>query len=881
MYADSHLRSRVLYGPEPFGFSLLGPPSGRRSRRLPFAAVFLAGLLFAGIRPAHADPQDEARRHFATGLELVRQGDYEAGVEQFLLAYDILPHPSVLYNVARAHADAGNFEEALDYFERYLASDPEDRVEVEGMMDALVARMEAIEAQQHRPAEAPSTAAGGTGGPAVTSQEVETLHAVAEQLEALARELESRGPAGGPSAEVETGSATAESGDASEEGTEGGEPPPPDALDLVEDLYERVVVTASRYGQDPLEAPSAVTVLTREDIRMSPATTVADLLRQVPGMDVMQLAAGQSEVSIRGFNRRLSNKVLVLVDGRSTYLDFIGSTLWGALPITLEEIDRIEIIRGAGSAMYGANAFAGVVNIITHAPGGPGVDNQVTVSGGTRDTRRASALLTGRRERLAWRASAGTTTLGRWARELDPAARPDEQAEQEQGTPALDMHRGNLQLDWRLPQEGFASLSGGWSEGLDEFYAIGTLGDFYADLVQTHLRGDAGYGPLHVRTFWNHFEADTGSWYHDTWGNEVSGQVDSDVYDVEARLDTTFGENDEHRISAAVGYRRKEIAWSFLDADHAENHFNGYIQDESRFGPVAVTASIRVDQHPLLEGITPSPRLAVVTRVAEGRAIRVNGGTAFRTPTFMESYLSLDQPLSYDALMVRSSGDTSLRAENILSLEAGYLDRSSASWRGEINGYFNRVTDLIELGPLYGTDPAEAWDKESATWLVGETFFENSDVVYRAWGGEAEWEYFGLPGLDLYLNYALEMVMAEEDGEVHQDRATPVHRANGGVIYRSPWRTDLSMHAHWIDDQVWTIRSFDSSGEVLLTESELPGWVLISNRIVIHPLGDDRWSLSLDAWNWPALLESVGPHREHPLGQQVGARVYGSVSTRF
>jgi iron complex outermembrane receptor protein len=87
------------------------------------------------------------------------------------------------------------------------------------------------------------------------------------------------------------------------------------------EAYGRVVVTASRYGQDPLDSPSSVTILTEDDIRQSGATSIPDLLRQVVGVDVMALSSGKPDVSIRGFNRELSNKVLVLVDGRSVYLD--------------------------------------------------------------------------------------------------------------------------------------------------------------------------------------------------------------------------------------------------------------------------------------------------------------------------------------------------------------------------------------------------------------------------------------------------------------------------------------------------------------------------------------------------------------------------------
>src|SRR5690606_31059305 len=117
--------------------------------------------------------------------------------------------------------------------------------------------------------------------------------------------------------------------------------------------------------------------------------------------DAMQLASGHTDVSIRGFNREVANKVLVLVDGRSTYLDFIGTTLWETIPVTLEEIERIEVIRGPGSAVYGANAVTGVINIITRTPGEG--SNHLLFEAGMPSYARGSMLVTGRSNGVGYR----------------------------------------------------------------------------------------------------------------------------------------------------------------------------------------------------------------------------------------------------------------------------------------------------------------------------------------------------------------------------------------------------------------------------------------------------------------------------------------------
>ena len=136
----------------------------------------------------------------------------------------------------------------------------------------------------------------------------------------------------------------------------------------IEEEQIEVVVTASKHGQKITEAPAAVTVLTSDDIQASGAVSVADVFRRVPGLDFIQISARDYNINARGFNGALSRRLLVLVDGRSVYLDLMGFTLWDTLPVSLDEIERIEVVRGPGSALYGANASSGVVNIITKAP---------------------------------------------------------------------------------------------------------------------------------------------------------------------------------------------------------------------------------------------------------------------------------------------------------------------------------------------------------------------------------------------------------------------------------------------------------------------------------------------------------------------------------
>jgi iron complex outermembrane recepter protein len=133
----------------------------------------------------------------------------------------------------------------------------------------------------------------------------------------------------------------------------------------IEDLMNFRVTSVSKTEQVLSQAASAIFVITPEAIRRSGANNIPDLLRMVPGLDVARINANTWAISARGFNARLSNELLVLMDGRTVYTPTFGGVFWDVLDLPLENIERIEVIRGPGASIWGANAVNGVVNIIT------------------------------------------------------------------------------------------------------------------------------------------------------------------------------------------------------------------------------------------------------------------------------------------------------------------------------------------------------------------------------------------------------------------------------------------------------------------------------------------------------------------------------------
>ena len=819
--------------------------------RVLFALVVTAMLVPAVAR---ADAQDDARRAFRLGMALISGGDHLEGIELLQKAYDLMPHNSVLYNIGLAYADAGDYGGAIDYFERYLDSDPDDGAAVERLMALLEDQIEEEEAGPPTP-----STDGEPGGELVATPE---LMALMGRLEALADRLESGG------AEIEMGPA--------------GEEIDAGVLESKGDLYEEVVVSASRQSTTAADAPAALTVITAEQIRLSGATNLPDLLRRVPGMSIMTMGSGNANLAVRGFNQRLSNKLLVLVDGRSVYLDFLGGTLFRSLTIDLQDIERIEIIRGPGSTLYGANAFGGVVNIITKdAQAGHG--GQVHLTAGSGDTIMGNARFSGREGILQYKGSIGYEQTDRF--ELEYGERSDIVASTEDAELAVRALRGNAGFRLTPTPKISLGLEGGAAYVYDSFAAIGVLGNYWLRGLFADARFDAQLGGLGVRVFWNHMNTNADQTWQQVGGSgNLTTHPIAHVLDVEAVYSGTAKTGPvRHDLALGAGYRFKTIDWSYLDGPHVEQHLHGFVEDRITFVPQLVTVvGFRFDQHPLV-GFTPSPRFALLVKPSAAQAVRVSVGTAFRTPTFLESYLDLVIPSGVvTGVGIRSMGSTSLSPENNFSVEAGYTFEDSDFVAFGINGWYQRVSDFIALGNIDsggGLGPL-AGD----TFISGTSSFQNSDSVFHGLGGEAEVHAFPIDGLDIRANYSfaywIDQELKDAGADSFRDQRHPMHTANIGASYRAPFGLEANVDLHIVSDVVIPERTFDPvTGNAIFEDCEADPYAMVSARVGQRLL-QDRLEFGVTAFNITGWGKEGG-HREHCLASRVGPRILGSATYRF
>ncbi|HEX7666994.1 MAG TPA: TonB-dependent receptor, partial [Polyangiaceae bacterium] len=663
-------------------------------------------------------------------------------------------------------------------------------------------------------------------------------------------------------------------------------------------LHVDEVNAASRTTESVDDAPSSVTIITREELRAMAYPTITEAIRGVRGVYVSQDFAYDT-AGFRGFSRPgdYGNRVLVLIDGEPTNDDYIGSSYIGYDGRTdLDDIDRIEVVRGPGSALYGADAANGVINIITKTPGdGP---SGVNVGYGDHNQTHGSLWATGKREDFAWRASAGYDYLPKWSRDVPPG-RVD--LTTFSGDPSSDARtaRFNLDVTRRFGKDITLGLSGGLMEGEMSILGIGPLNNVdMADQQVSDVVATLDSKHFQARVFYNRFHTRFGLESATQGQSLLPGAADENVLDAEAQYVGKFetGKNINHDLHAGIEYRLKQVSWTYLDEDRAENHGALFIHDEVKITKyVGIVGDYRLDYDPYLQKPVMSPRGAVLVHPTEQSTIRASIATAFRTPTFLESYLKIPVQLpaagaSLDSRGIRTDDPNfRLNPERELSAELGYLTQDSDKFTFDSAFFFTRTNDFIRLAanrPITLGDATNGYaglDPSTGLYPVFFGGFENSCTSYNTYGAELGARVYPVDGLDVYANYTLNSV-SQDDSECTaaqrasnvDDSRTSVHKLNAGVQVRTDPGIDGSIDFHYISPQTWDEQVEDVVQQKIVDKDfHLDPYYLLNARLGYRFLKNQA-ELSAVAFNITGY-----EHREHPFGQTIGRRVMGFFTYKF
>lgn len=457
-----------------------------------------------------------------------------------------------------------------------------------------------------------------------------------------------------------------------------------------------VVLSVSRLPQSLADAPGAVTVVDRETIRATGYRNLPDLLRLVPGFNVAWLRGWWGVVNYHGLSGDYSNRVLVLVDGRPLNSEYFnGGIDWLGQPLALDDIERIEVLRGSNSAAYGTNAFLGVVNVITrHATQGQGIYVAATRGqGGINDqTLRAGASLSNLDLRLTL-----NQTKDRGLDNLSDSNR---------------LNFANLRADWRLTSSDELTLSAGMQRG------VGVEG--FAEDPFNPLRDRVAKNDF-VQLKWRHVfspEQELSLQFyrnHDRWREETQidlpppfGSVDFDQNRKARRSSAElqyFGRlTPDLRAVAGVEWRsdRVDSEFFFGSGNPAGSHTLRLFGNlEWRVvEPLRLNLGVMSERHSIT-GTRSAPRLFANYEVQPGHVLRAGVSSANRIPTLFEllgdsRFVAPGVPSDNVIL-----GNRHLARERILAREIGYFGQfRTLGLQIDARLYQELLRDLIDVVPL-------------------------------------------------------------------------------------------------------------------------------------------------------------------------------------
>jgi iron complex outermembrane receptor protein len=553
-----------------------------------------------------------------------------------------------------------------------------------------------------------------------------------------------------------------------------------------------VVLSGSRLAQRLEASPVAITVLDRATIEASGARELQEVLRLVPGMVVGHHDGGIAFVSYHAFGDRFARRMQVLIDGRSVYTPALGGVDWSALPLALEDIERIEVIRGPNAAAYGANAFLGTINIISRRAR-PGALGRAVARHGERGVRDYVATVEHGGDGWGARLTASDWEDRGFVRTA--AERRRDEKETRFMDARLDAGLGVGEL---LVQ--FGALEGerqaGWRPRAIDPDRLRTIaGDYQMLRWESAVNVDDSLAVQFYRV-----REDVDEVYSSRPIPRLGGAVidfdystDSERIDLELqhRLRLTPDMRGVWGVSTRVDQVTSPSFFGSARARQEARLFRVFANGEWALAPTLTANAGLMLERSDLTGTDLSPRFALNWQTGPGRAWRTSISRAVRTPVLIEE--RADQAFAvhlggttYSDQALTSSGD--LDSEQIVSWELGYL-RTDAARRLTLDArlFYDDIRELITYHPVPFADTFPAADGVALD-------FRNHDAA-RVRGAEVsvDWRLDQLTRLRV--NYSFADLWATDDDERYSTSA-PRHIASAILTHSMP-RADLSLMWYW------------------------------------------------------------------------------------
>lgn len=602
-----------------------------------------------------------------------------------------------------------------------------------------------------------------------------------------------------------------------------------------EDLYFSslpIVATVSRLPQPLADAPGAVTVIDREMIRQSGVRQVSDLLRLVPGFFVTPHNQDAPRVAYHGLsNEANSPRLQVLVDGRSLYSPLFRSGVnWNLLPVALEDIERIEVIRGSNSAAYGSNAFMGVINIITL--------DASQARGWTLAANHGDQSI--RDETLRWGGKIGQADVRLTVQQQGDSGLKWMQSDDTWFDPHDSRHAKlfDLRADMALTDRDELRFDLSQASDISQYGRPNDSADPFRDYSQSSTAFNLGWH----RVISPDEEVTLNFAHVDDWGSGRYLAIDSGIRyyaenggrsatnDIE--FQHSFAPWQSTRLVWGLGWNEasvRSVEQFFYDDAKFRRVYRGFGNLEWRPAPAWLFNLGASLEHDSISGTVFDPRVSVSYHLAPEHTLRLVASRAHRTPSLYEAqgdnrFTGINFPVQ-DRNFLATPG---LEAERMDTLEAGYLaDLRSLRASLDVRAFHERLPNRIQILPYALTPPNCEFPSNllnsGAPWSAcgrADTALNGEKVDIRGYEYQARWQPF--EGTRLLYSHAYISIYADlldpaavADDPVNVDRisrhtreSAPRHSSSAMLMQRLPLGLEASVTYYKLGFMRWTRNSF-------------------------------------------------------------------------
>ncbi len=588
----------------------------------------------------------------------------------------------------------------------------------------------------------------------------------------------------------------------------------------IEQLMNIDITSVTKSQQRLSRSASAIFVITGEDIRRSSATSIPEILRIVPGLQVARVDSNKWAITSRGFNKLFSNKLLVLIDGRTVYTSLFSGVYWDVQDTLLEDVERIEVIRGSGATIWGTNAVNGVINITTKkAEDAQGV--LMSLLGGNEDKGIVGLRYGGKKgEDVHYRLYA--KYFNRDDFEFHSGERADD---------GWDFLRGGFRIDWDVSDKNQLTIQGDIYNG-DSGQSL-TLADNPSVTFQDTIETAGG----NMLARWKHTYSDTSDmavqlYYDRTERDEATLKQYHDTIDFDFL--SRFGLGERQKITWGIGYRfigdhidAKRSTVTFDNKNRGSHFFSVFAQDEITLVPdrLTMTFGTKLEQNSY-SGFEHQPSGRLVWTPHENHTVWGAVSRAVRTPSRFENdgNVNLVIPItSVPSIFNSLSGNSDYDSENLLAYEIGYRALLLKNLSFDISVFYNVYDDLAtnELTSssfVFGFPPIISQSLQFDNKMDGETYGFELSTKYQV----ADWWRVSVGYSYLQMELHKDSLSNDSTAEI-AEKENPHHQFQMHSYINLPYNLEFDTAVYYVEN----IPQEDVSGYIRL-DARL-GWHLNEN----------------------------------------------------